>query len=176
MRLFSLLATAFLLAPTICRADAGPYAVRDLEGHACMDLNSVESQSTLAQIVRSLDLRSFRNSTGPRRQKRLITPQDYGFARSYREDGVLELYTSDDNWMMSFPLLNYTGLGEILCSDDKANNGGAYNSRIPLEVRLGKDSFYHATGGEVRSIQSLPRCSWPPLKRRRSTATSVSCC
>lgn len=114
-----------------------------------------------ADILHHLDLDSFANSTGPRRQPALHTPADYGLTsfQSF-DDGWTEASEPDDSWHMSALLLEGSSKSGTICFVDAGGNGATYRATEVLHVQIGADDRLTAT-----QIADRPDCrNEPPFK------------
>lgn len=99
-----------------------------------------------------LDMTTFPNSLGPRREEGLRTLADYGFAAS--EDGVTYI-EGDGSWRFVLtPLADKEGR-ILLCVEDEALNGGSYHTRRAYELMEGVTGLLAAVPGRV----SHPDCA-----------------
>jgi hypothetical protein len=105
-------------------------------------------------IAAMVDLRSFPNSTGPRREDHLRTFADYGFTDVLVVDGRVELYDEDRSWMFGVAVLETGGHRAILCILDKALGGPTYHANDAVAFALGAEALLVATGEEIE----FPEC------------------
>lgn len=96
----------------------------------------------IATIAAQLDMTSFRNSTGPRRQDGLVTPADYGFTEIETGDGIVTLTRPDESWLLSLRLLD-DAEPLAVCITDRAQNGGSYFTVTAYALTL-DGAFYKA--------------------------------
>ena len=94
-----------------------------------------------------LDMTSFPNSVGPRREEGLKTLADYGFVAT-GDDGTT--YEEDDgSWrFVVTPLASGDGR-MLVCVEDQALNGGSYHTRHALELVEDASGLLRATAGPV---------------------------
>lgn len=106
-------------------------------------------------VVEHLDVTSFPNSIGPRREPNKRTLLDYGYSTvTYHGDENAALQSPDRDWAMGVTVLAQDETGAVICWTDKAENGGSYNVQHPLKLRLSESGFLIATDEDV----SDPRC------------------
>ena len=115
-----------------------------------------KSDSLTDKIVQCLDLASFPNSSGPRRNEGLRTPRDYGLTISDWDHGELILLTARRDRMMKFKLLDSSKGRALPCVTDKALNGGTDFSVDPVEVHAGADGLYRWTGRKITNSECIP--------------------
>ncbi len=113
-----------------------------------------------AAILHDLDLGSFPNSTGPRRQAGLYTPADYGFTSAEAfDDGWAQLSAPADHWHMSALLLDGGAGKATICFVDAGGTGATYRATQVLHVEYGRNARWIA-----RQIADRPDCrNMPPL-------------
>ena len=120
-------------------------------------LTADPSPDAALHVADRLDLRSFRNSTGPRRQAHLRTPADYGFTHvEATRDGV-ELWQEDRSWFISLRVVSQDAQGSVVCFHDRAMNGGSYNTEQALRVSPEADGLYRA----LPEQPIIPGCKRP---------------
>ena len=96
-------------------------------------------------ILQHLDLNSFPNSTGPRRQPALRAPADYGLTRVETfDDGWAQVSEPDDGWHMSAQVLEVSPVSATLCFLDTGGNGASYRATQVLHVHLQADARWAA--------------------------------
>ncbi len=96
-------------------------------------------------ILRHLDLDSFPNSTGPRRQRSLHTPMDYGFTELDQfSDGWVQTSEPENSWHMSAFLLDDGVRSATICFGDAAGRDGTYRAVQVLHVTLGATGLWTA--------------------------------
>lgn len=105
-------------------------------------------------IAQMVDLRSFPNSTGPRREDYLRTFADYGFIEVIVVDGTVELYDDDRSWMFAVTVLETSEDRAILCILDRALGGPTYHANDAVAFELGAGTLLVATGEEIE----FPEC------------------
>ena len=101
-----------------------------------------------------VDLRSFPNSTGPRREEQLRTFADYGFTEIIVVEGTVELYDEDRSWMFGVTVLETSGDRAILCILDRALGTPTYHANDAVAFELGAEALLVATGEEIE----FPEC------------------
>lgn len=115
-----------LLAPTV---------------HAANSANRI----TLQKIVDKLDVTSFNNSFGPRREKNKVTLRDYGASKSKFDDKKVVVSSEDDSWKYTITLLDGKAVQTEICFEDQAFNGGSYHSQEALSLNVDKSGFLKAS-------------------------------
>jgi hypothetical protein len=95
-------------------------------------------------VIRKLDLSSFANSTGPRRVPGKRTPEQYGFTKIEARNGVAYLTEPDGEWSLSLWLIGQQPGHVLVCFEDQALNGGAYDAESVLDLSLDADELYKA--------------------------------
>ena len=108
-----------------------------------------------AELVEKLDLASFRNSTGPRREAGKHRFADYGFAVAERSGTRTGLTSANGDWDMGFDVLNVTDTSVTLCFFDMARNGGTYRATSALLVKRDGSSLWKAS----EMPAGLPGCA-----------------
>lgn len=96
-------------------------------------------------IAEQIDVRSFPNSTGPRRETQLKTFSDYGFTQSDREGGTAYLTDKQGSWMFAITVAEATDERLVLCVLDQALNGGNYRSLSAIGFKDGEEGLLVAT-------------------------------
>jgi hypothetical protein len=100
------------------------------------DRQNVFSEHNLAgYVVDHLDLTSFANSIGPRRQAGKTTFADYGYRPVTVTDQFAEL--RDDGWYLSLKVLHHTSDQVTVCFVDRSENGGTYATQRTLTLQQG---------------------------------------
>ncbi len=99
----------------------------------------------LQEVFDKLDVTSFSNSIGPRREKDKKTFSDYG-AFIVKIDNK-KLFISGENytWKYTITLLDKTNDGIKVCFEDRANNGGTYASQEALLLKFSENNFLQAS-------------------------------
>ena len=95
-------------------------------------------------IARHLDVLSFPSSIYPRRRPQANTLMDYGFTQFKARPNGVESIEDDGEWYFAVDLIADHGDIKELCITDEATNGGTYDARYPVKVRLGPDGLFHA--------------------------------
>lgn len=115
-----------------------------------------------SEILSQLDLTSFPNSTGPRRQSRLHTPGDYGFTKQGKgEGGWARLSEPNGDWSLSALLIEDGRASKTICFVDAGGGGATYRATETLQVKREPDGRWTA----VR-VGDRPGCrNDPPLPR-----------
>jgi hypothetical protein len=118
------------------------------------------------QVIAKLDLTSFPNSTGPRREPGKKTLADYGFVVVEPTPRGAQLYLADRGWMMAFVILQATPSTVEICLYDrglrKAGDafGPSYDARSALTLTRTDDGRYVAselTGGSHACANDPPK-------------------
>ena len=115
------------------------------------------AELTPAEVARTLDITSFRNSVRPGLKPGTKILAQNGFTVVEPVDGdasSVGVYLPDHSWLFEITVRRSEGDKAIVCILDKAENGGTYLSLKPLELQRGRDGLLHATGRAV----SDPRC------------------
>ena len=122
---------------------------------AALSLLSVPALAETPQaLAERLDLTSFPNSTGPRRDVGLFTFSDFGFTAVEADGPVVRFADPEDGWTFIVTLLEPRNGRQRLCVEDKAENGGSYHTRHAYEVVEGRTGLVHATATRVTD----PKC------------------
>ncbi|MCP9221497.1 hypothetical protein MKP08_01880 [Erythrobacter sp. LQ02-29] len=87
-------------------------------------------------LIRHLDLSSFRNSTGPRREAGKTSFADYGFTRVEEEANGATLYEPDFGWLMSVRILAREGNRMRVCFSDRGMGMARYRAQSALTVDM----------------------------------------
>lgn len=106
--------SAFNLARRWCATSLG-IAVAD-----AIPAPVISMSDEMDQMIRRLDLTSFRNSTGPRRAAGKRTLADYGFSKTRRSNQGATMTSLDGGWMMSFQILTTSDAVVDVCFRDRA--------------------------------------------------------
>lgn len=105
-------------------------------------------------ILKHLDLNSFPNSTGPRRQQSLNTPADYGFIKLESfDDGWAQISEPEDGWHMSALLLAGGKKAATVCFLDTGGKGATYRATQVLHVTRGETGHWSAV-----QVSDRPDC------------------
>jgi hypothetical protein len=97
-----------------------------------------------AVIGARLDLTSFANSTGPRRQPNNKTPADYGFTEVSVADGWASFVAPALGWRLGVKVLKRWPGRTLVCFADEARNGGSYFTQTTLILTPTTDHLYRA--------------------------------
>jgi hypothetical protein len=115
-------------------------------------------------IIDRLDLTSFDNSVGPRREANKRTFSDYGFTMVERTEKGARLYRQEGGWMMGFDVLSASPTSVQLCFVDSALmrpgdiGRPSYDARSALLVSRGESAYWSA-----RQVpEGFPGCSNNP--------------
>ena len=130
------------------------------------DVQIAPAGTAAAVILQHLDLNSFPNSTGARRQPTLRTPADYGLVRLEAfDDGWVQVSKPDDGWYMSALVLEGSQEAATLCFLDTGGNGANYRTTQVLHVQLQADARWTALQiadrTDCRNNPPLPAASPP---------------
>ena len=101
------------------------------------------------EIAERLDVTSFPNSTGPRREDGLFTLADYGFTDVAVDGQTVRFTDPEDGWVFTVTVLAGRKGRLWLCVADKAGNGGSYDTVKAIEVVEGATGLWHATANRV---------------------------
>ncbi len=115
------------------------------------------TELTPAEVARTLDITSFRNSIRPGLKPGTKTLAQNGFTVVEPVEGdarSIGAYLPDHSWLFEITVLKSKGDKVVVCIFDRALNGGTYLSLEPLELQRGRDGLLHATRRKV----SDPRC------------------
>lgn len=129
MRILAL-STVLLAATLVCGLAEGAEAV---------------AAGDAASIGARLDLSSFANSTGPRREPGKRTPADYGFALPSVADGWASFIAPARGWRLGVKVLKKEPGRTLVCFVDEAQNGGSYFHQTALVLAPAPGHFYRAT-------------------------------
>lgn len=106
--------------------------------------NSASLPAAAAVLVH-LDLTSFPNSTGPRRQAALYSPADYGLSKVETfDDGWTQVSEPRGGWFMSALLLAGSPKAATICFTDTGGNGASYHATEVLQVQRQADARWTA--------------------------------
>jgi len=111
-------------------------------------------EPTPLAIAQALDVSSFPNSTGPRRQEGARTLADYGFTEVEVEGDTVSLFEPDRSWVFAVRVIAAEAGTATLCVTDRALNGGSYFTVRPLVVVADETGLLVATG----AMPDLPEC------------------
>lgn len=118
---------------------------------------SLQSAPSAAEVLHGLDLTSFRNSTGPRREVGLRRPVDWAFSGLSIAGGQASLERPKDGWTISLEILRTTSDGVIACFNDQARNGGSYSAQTALHIVRDDVGGYRVVDETVRDPDCPPR-------------------
>lgn len=110
-------------------------------------------------IAEFVDVTSFPNSIGPRRQDNLKTFKDYGFTDVRLVDETVELYEADGSWMFAITVIYSDDNKAILCILDRALGGPTYNAQKPVAFVPGAERLLVATDEAIDN----PSCPTFPV-------------
>ena len=100
-------------------------------------------------VAQMIDVTSFPNSIGPRREDGLKTFVDYGFTTVELVDRTVELYQDDRSWMFGITVLDASDSRLVLCVLDKALGGPTYHTQDARAFQVGEGGLLVATGGRI---------------------------
>jgi hypothetical protein len=106
--------------------------------------NATETHDALF-VARHLDVLSFPNSIHPRSRPDAFTLMDYGFTHFKSIPHGVESDEDSGDWYFSVVIEADHGDTMTLCVTDKALNGGSYNARSRVKVKMDSDGLFHAT-------------------------------
>ena len=96
-------------------------------------------------IAEQIDVTSFRNSIGPRREPGLKTFSDYGFTESDRDGHTARLTDKERSWMFGVTVAEASDERLVLCILDQALNGGSYRTLSAIGYENGAEGLLVAT-------------------------------
>ena len=102
-----------------------------------------------AAVAGMIDVTSFPNSIGPRREDGLKTFADYGFTDIELVDGTVELYEDDRSWMFGITVLKASDGQLVLCVLDKALAGPTYHTQDATAFQAGEGGLLVAIGEKI---------------------------
>jgi hypothetical protein len=102
-----------------------------------------------AAVAGMIDVTSFPNSIGPRREDGLKTFADYGFTDIELVDGTVELYEGDRSWMFGITVLKASDGQLVLCVLDKALAGPTYHTQDATAFQAGEGGLLVAIGEKI---------------------------
>jgi len=100
------------------------------------------SKLVLQQIIDKLDMTSFRNSIGPRREEGKYTLKEYGASKISFNGKIAVVHTQDDSWQYTITLLDEESK---ICFEDQAMNSGSYHSQNAYILIEDKSGFFKAS-------------------------------
>jgi hypothetical protein len=109
---------------------------------------------TALYVVRHLDVLSFPNSMRSRARADAHIPMDYGFVdfKPVGSKGDVGAYANQGSRFFAIRIIHDRGNNKLLCIKDVAVNG-CDEATYPLEIRLGPDGLFHATGIVPPSVE-----------------------
>jgi hypothetical protein len=111
----------------------------------------------LADVIARLDMRSFPNSIGPRRQPDKVTLADYGVTLvEAGDDGWVHVWAPDRSWVRSFRLLETGPDGPTVCFVDDAQGGATYFARRAYRLSEADGGYLQATPVEREDCPTFP--------------------
>lgn len=108
-------------------------------------------------IAERLDVTSFPNSIGPRREAGRFTLTDYGFTLVEANGQMVRFTDAEDGWTFTVTVLDERRGRLRLCVADKAENGGSYDVVKAIEVVEGSTGLLHATANRVNHPDCVER-------------------
>ena len=117
-----------------------------------------QDQRLALQVIRHLDVTTFRNSIGPRRQTNKHSLADYGFTDLRLSKRGADIYESDGRWMMGFSIILSSPKFINLCWVDRAVGSGTYNTARALAVFPVEDRLWRASD----QTNGFPDCPGAP--------------
>lgn len=101
--------------------------------------------SAATAILQHLDLNSFPNSTGPRREPTRHTPADYGLAKTESfDDGWAQASEPNNGWHMAVFMLDGEANTRTICFTDAGGNGATFRATQALHVTLDASGRWRA--------------------------------
>jgi hypothetical protein len=110
------------------------------------DAAAPAGRRTAMEVARNLDVTSFPNSIGPRRERGKKRFVDYGVTRFTRTPDGVAVEEPDHSWLFEISILTDRGVRKVICFEDKNTGGGSYHTVDAMEVKRGRDGLYRATG------------------------------
>lgn len=117
----------------------------DGSGHSTSTCGTDGDAVALRRVIDRLDLSSFNNSTGPRREKGKITFANYGFSavKFYSTKAIIS--DAERSWQFVVMLLAAAPDAIRICLEDRALNGGTYHTENAYLLKLSKSNFLQAS-------------------------------
>lgn len=137
---------------------------------------SLDSVRAVHQIVTHLDLGSFPNSTGPRREPGKKSFADYGFTVVELTDDGAALYAPDHGWTMRFRIVGRDSSSIRVCLQDRALprpgaiSNPSYDARSALVLTPSGAPWWKAD--EVRG--GFETCANDPPLQSQSASNTAS--
>jgi hypothetical protein len=119
-------------------------------GAAAPSLASTSSERDTNVLIRKLDVTSFPNSIGPRREPGKSTLADYGFVNVEKTPHGVSLTTRDHGWLMGFDILTRSPEAFDICFYDRGLRrpgdvrAPSYNTTTALRVRKSERGLWKA--------------------------------
>ncbi len=110
---------------------------------------------TVSTVVEKLDVTSFRNSIGPRRQGGKHTFRDYGFVLIQSGDRRAVVREAGGPWEFIITLLGSEPV--TICLEDKARNGGSYHTQHAYVLTPAEDGLLQASFTENSACPEFAR-------------------
>ena len=105
-------------------------------------------------IAEQIDVTTFPNSIGPRREPQLKTFGDYGFTQSDLDGHTARLTDKERSWMFAVSVAEASDERLVLCILDQALNGGSYRTLSAIGFEDGAEGLLVATA----EAQDQGRC------------------
>ena len=96
-------------------------------------------------IAEQIDVTSFRNSIGPRREPELKTFSDYGFIESDLDGHTARLTDKERSWLFAVTVAEASDERLVLCILDQALDGGSYRTLSAIGFKDGTEGLLVAT-------------------------------
>jgi hypothetical protein len=124
-----------------------------------LSANAAEStdEVVLKNVIDKLDLTSFNNSIGPRREKGKVTFKDYGISVVTLDDKKAVITKPDNTWKFTVTLL-YSKSGQTeICFEDQAMNGGSYHSQNAYSLKADESGWLMASPSKESACQEFAK-------------------
>jgi hypothetical protein len=118
--------------------------------------HAASNSDSARAVAEHLDILSFPNSIYPRRRPGANTLKDYGFTHFENADGGVRSIDLVRHWVFGVKIIEDNGGIKVLCIQDGTSIGGDAFSQSTIEVKLGRDGFFHGTGRTPESDECLP--------------------
>lgn len=112
--------------------------------------SAMATQGDIDRIIAKLDITTFPNSIGPRREPTKHTFADYGFTRIAKKPGGAFLSETDGGWQMSFDIIAVTPDAIDVCFHDQGltrpgdAHGPSYNATSALRIARAAQELWSA--------------------------------
>lgn len=124
--------------------------LEDVIGKVVINEPSLETIRSVYRVIAHLDLTSFPNSIGPRREPGKKSFADYGFTEvELTPDGAM-LYRPDHGWMMYFRILKQDRSPMQICFGDRGLQrpqdvrAPSYNAQSALAISASEEQWWKA--------------------------------